>query len=131
MEKFNFELGKKSPNFKKYTYFKPFKPHLIHHIAHMTAKLRCSAIVVLAKPHRPQSTVIKIAQNCTTLHQEHPYTHVYKKFIFLFLHCVGAFYINGPKPVCYTKAYELMDKGVGTSLVGLCYRPACAQARHA
>ena len=37
----------------------------------------------------------------------------------------------GQNPICYTKAYELMGKGVGTGLVGLYYRLACAQARHA
>ena len=37
----------------------------------------------------------------------------------------------GQNSFCYTKACKLMDKGVGTSLVGLYYRLACAQARHA
>ena len=37
----------------------------------------------------------------------------------------------GQNPFCYTKACKLMGKGVGTSLVGLYYRQACAQARHA
>ena len=36
----------------------------------------------------------------------------------------------GQNPFCYTKVCELIGKGVGTSLVGLYYRPACAQIRH-
>ena len=31
----------------------------------------------------------------------------------------GPFHVNGPKPVCYTKACELMGKRVGIGLVEL------------
>ena len=31
----------------------------------------------------------------------------------------GPFHVNGPKPVFYTKACELVGKGVGIGLVGL------------
>ena len=37
----------------------------------------------------------------------------------------------GQNPFCYTKAYELVGKGVETSLVGSYSKPAYAQARHA
>ena len=37
----------------------------------------------------------------------------------------------GQNPFYYTKACELMGKGVGTGLVGLYYKLACAQAKHA
>ena len=42
----------------------------------------------------------------------------------------GPFYVDGPEPLCYTKACELVGKGV-TSPLELYHRPACAQARHA
>ena len=47
--KISFGLGKKSPKFEIYTNFKPFKPHFIHRIAHVTAKMKCGAVIVLAK----------------------------------------------------------------------------------
>lgn len=37
----------------------------------------------------------------------------------------------GQNPFCYTKAYELVGKGVGTGLIGSHCRLACAQAKHA
>ena len=37
----------------------------------------------------------------------------------------------GQNLFCYTKACELMGKGVGIGLVGLYCRLACAQAKHA
>ena len=44
--KISFGLSKKSPKFEKYT---DFKPYLIHSIAHVTAKMRCGAVMVLVK----------------------------------------------------------------------------------
>ena len=41
--------SRKSSKFEKYTDFKPFKPHLIHRTAHVIAKMRCNAVMVLAK----------------------------------------------------------------------------------
>ena len=35
--------------FEKYTKSKATKPHLIHHTAHVNAKLRCGAVKVLDK----------------------------------------------------------------------------------
>lgn len=32
---------------------------------------------------------------------------------------VGPFYVDGPGPICYSKACELMGKGVGTGLLGV------------
>ena len=43
----------------------------------------------------------------------------------------GPFPVNGSKPICYTKVYELVGKGVGIGLVGLHCRPTCVQAKHA
>ena len=48
-EKISFGLSKKSPKFEKYTYFKLFKPHFIYCTAYVTAKMRCGAVMVLAK----------------------------------------------------------------------------------
>lgn len=45
--------------------------------------------------------------------------------------CGGLFTSMGQNSLCYTKTYEFMSKGVGTSLMRLYYRPACAQAKHA
>ena len=39
-------MGKKSPKFEKYT---DFKLYLINNIAHVTTKMRCGAVMVLAK----------------------------------------------------------------------------------
>ena len=47
--KISFELDRKSPKFEKYTNFNLFKPHLIHSTAHVIAKMRYSAVMVLAK----------------------------------------------------------------------------------
>ena len=58
------------------------------------------------------------------------YSEVHCKNIYMF-RLQGPFHINGPKHVCYTKALELVGNGVGTGLVWLYFRPACAQARHA
>jgi len=44
--------------------------------------------------------------------------------------CGGPFVSIGQNPFYYTKAYELIGKGVGIGLARLYYRPACAQARH-
>ena len=38
--KISFELGRKNPKFEIYTNFKSFKPHLIHRIVYVTAKMR-------------------------------------------------------------------------------------------
>ena len=46
--KISFELGKKSPKFEKCT---SFKLHLIHRTAHVTTKMRCGAVMILAKSH--------------------------------------------------------------------------------
>ena len=35
--------------FEKYTDFKSFKLHLIYRTAHLTAKMKCGAIMVLVK----------------------------------------------------------------------------------
>ena len=45
--------------------------------------------------------------------------------------CGGPFHVNGPKLIYYTKAYELVGKGVGIDLVGLYCKPAYAHASHA
>ena len=42
-------MGRKSPKFEKYTNFKPFKLYLICHTTHVTAKMRCDAVMVLVK----------------------------------------------------------------------------------
>ena len=44
-----FGLGRKNIKFEKYTNFKPFKLHLIHSTAHVTAKMKCGEIMILAK----------------------------------------------------------------------------------
>ena len=44
--KISFGLSRKNPKFEKYT---DFKPHLIRSIAHVTAKMKCDAVMVLAK----------------------------------------------------------------------------------
>ena len=46
MGKISFELNRKNPKFEKYT---NFKPHIIHSIVHVTAKMRYNAVMVLAK----------------------------------------------------------------------------------
>ena len=45
--KIGFGLSRKSPSFEKYAFFKPFKPHFIHHTAHVTTKMRCGMVMVL------------------------------------------------------------------------------------
>ena len=47
--KISFGLGRKNPKFEIYTNLKSFKPHLIHRIAYVIAKIKCSAVMVLAK----------------------------------------------------------------------------------
>ena len=47
--KISFGLDRKSPKFEKYTNFKSFKPHLIHRTVYVIAKMRCGAVMVLAK----------------------------------------------------------------------------------
>ena len=47
--KISFGLGRKNIKFEKYTNFKPFKLHLIHSTAHVTAKMKCGEIMILAK----------------------------------------------------------------------------------
>jgi len=44
--KISFGLARKNPKFEKYT---GFKPHFIHRITHVIAKMRCGAIMVLVK----------------------------------------------------------------------------------
>ena len=44
--KISFGLSRKNPKFEKYT---EFKPHFIHSIAHVTAKMKCDAVMILAK----------------------------------------------------------------------------------
>jgi len=44
--KISFGLNRKSPKFEKYT---DFKSHILHSIAYMTVKMRCSAVIVLVK----------------------------------------------------------------------------------
>ena len=44
--KISFGFARKNPNFEKYI---DFKPLFIHHIAHVTAKMRCGAVMILAK----------------------------------------------------------------------------------
>ena len=44
--KISFGLSRKSPKFEIYT---DFKLHLIHSIAHVIAKMRCGAVMVLSK----------------------------------------------------------------------------------
>ena len=43
-----FGLVRKSPKFEKYI---GFKLHFIHCTAHVTAKMRCGAVIVLPKLH--------------------------------------------------------------------------------
>ena len=47
--KISFGLSRKIPKFEKYTNVKPFKLHLIPRTIHVTTKIRCSAVMVLAK----------------------------------------------------------------------------------
>ena len=49
MGKISFELGRKNPKFEIYTNFKSFKPYLIHRTVYVTAKMRWSAVMILAK----------------------------------------------------------------------------------
>ena len=42
-------MGREKPKFEKYTDFISFKPHLIRNIEHVTAKMRCGAVMVFAK----------------------------------------------------------------------------------
>ena len=44
-------------------------------------------------------------------------------------HWRGLLVSMGQNLFCYTKACELVDKGVGTSLMGSSCKPACAQTR--
>ena len=44
--KISFGLSRKSPKFEKYT---DFKSYLIYSIVHVTAKMRCGAVMVLTK----------------------------------------------------------------------------------
>ena len=44
--KISFGLSRKNLKFEKYT---DFKPHLIRSIAHVTEKMKCGAVMVLAK----------------------------------------------------------------------------------
>ena len=48
-----------------------------------------------------------------------------------FEYCGCLFVSMGQNPFYYTKAYKLVGKGVGTSLMGSYCGPAYAQARHA